>query len=265
MAVITGSASGIGFALAQGLVARGAQVVISDVRPQALEHAAAALRRQGAVVLAVNADVGDPAAVDALADAAFTRFGRVDLLCNNAGLVSPAAPSWEQELATWGRMMRVKVMGTIHGLRSFVPGMLKQSRGHILNTASSGGLTPLPQRGPYTATMHAVVGLTETLNAELRAAGSGFGATVLCPGLVDTDLGQNSAELGALQLPAGPAGSIRELGLPYLTARAVAESALEAVQAGLVHVAPGHGVTERAEARVRALMEDLTFAIGDTA
>nr|MBP1189487.1 NAD(P)-dependent dehydrogenase (short-subunit alcohol dehydrogenase family) [Frigoribacterium sp. PvP032] len=217
------------------------------------------LRAEGADALAVVTDVGDSRSVEALADAAFDRFGRVDLLCNNAGLVSPAVPLWEQDIGTWDRMVRVKLMGTVNGVRSFVPRMLEQSQGHVLNTASSGGLAPLPMRTPYTTTMHAVVGLTETLDAELRATKQGFGATVLCPGLIDTDLGRNSAELGAVD---APTGTISDLGLSALTPDEVARSALAAIEAGLVHVAPGAGVLDRALARVQALLSDLEAPAG---
>lgn len=238
------------------------KLVITDVRAQALEEAAQTLRARGVDVLAVPAGVGDPAAVDALSDEAFSRYGRVDLLANNAGLVSPPAPLWEQRLDTWDRMIRVKLLGTVHGIRSFVPRMLEQDSGHVLNTASSGGLAPLPARTPYTTTMHAIVGLTETLDAELRTASPTFGATVLCPGLVDTELGRNSADLGAIDPPAGAAVTIRGLGHPVLTAREVADAALAAVDAGRIHVAPGFGVVDRERARVAALLDDLVEPSG---
>lgn len=257
--VVTGAASGIGLGLARAAAARGAKLVLADVRDAALEAATVSLRTEGADALAVITDVGDARSVEALADAAFDRFGRVDLLCNNAGLVSPAVPLWEQDIDTWDRMVRVKLMGTVNGVRSFVPRMLEQSHGHVLNTASSGGLAPLPMRTPYTTTMHAVVGLTETLDAELRATKQGFGATVLCPGLVDTDLGRNSAELGAVD---APTGTISDLGLSALTPDEVAQSALAAIEAGLVHVAPGAGVLDRALARVQALLSDLEAPAG---
>ena len=145
----------------------------------------------------------------------------------------------------------------MNGVRAFTPHLIQQGRGHILNTASSGGLAPLPGRSPYTATMHAGVGLTETLNLELRQAAPAVGATVLCPGLVDTPLGENSAALGAIDLPSGTPG-IRSMGLSFLTPAEVAEAALDAVDAGIVHVAPGAGVLERAQDRIKGLLADLT-------
>ncbi|RBM21874.1 short-chain dehydrogenase [Prauserella sp. PE36] len=258
VAVITGGASGIGLGLAEAMAARGVRLVLSDIRDDALAPAADGLRAAGAEVVTVTADVCDPAAVDRLARVTLESYGRVDLVCNNAGLVSPGAPLWEQELRTWERMIAVKLLGVVHGVRAFAPLLVKQGTGHILNTASSGGLAPLPGRTPYTTTMHAVVGLTETLDAELKQAAEGLGATVLCPGLVDTPLGRNSAALGAIELP--PGASMRSVAARaggILTPREVAESAIAAVEAGRVHVAPGHGVLDRARARVDALLSDL--------
>jgi short-subunit dehydrogenase len=159
-------------------------------------------------------------------------------------------------------MIAVKVLGVIHGVAAFAPLLIAQGTGHFLNTASSGGLAPLPGRTPYTATMHAVVGLTETLDLELKQVAPALGATVLCPGLVDTPLGRNSAELGAIRLTAGdgPAASMRAMAASrggILSPRQVAESAIAAIDAGRVHVALGGGVAERAQARVEALLADI--------
>src|SRR6266436_7730282 len=99
-------------------------------------------------------------------------------------------------MRTWTRwLIDVKLMGVVNGVRTFAPLLIAQGCGHFLNTASAGGLMPLPTLAPYNATMHAVVGLTETLNAELRSVSALLGATVLCPGMVDTPLGANSARL----------------------------------------------------------------------
>ncbi|XVV10136.1 SDR family oxidoreductase [Actinoplanes sp. CA-131856] len=260
VAVITGAASGIGYGLAEALSARGVKLIISDIREEGLAAAEQALRKGGAEVTAVVADVSDDASVRTLADRTVATYGRVDLVCNNAGLVCPSAPMWEQDARTWRRMIDVKMLGVIHGVAAFAPLLVGQKSGHILNTASSGGLNPLPGLTPYTATMHAVVGLTETLDLELKQAAPALGATVLCPGLVDTPLGQNSAALGAIQLPPGGGPSMRDIAPPeaILTPREVAESALSAIEAGRVHVAPGMGVVEGARARVEGLLADIT-------
>ncbi|MET8207671.1 SDR family NAD(P)-dependent oxidoreductase [Streptomyces sp. NPDC005373] len=260
VAVITGGASGIGYGLAEALAARGVRLVISDVREEGLAEAHASLTSTGADVTAVVADVSDEASVRALAARALTAYGRVDLVCNNAGVVSPAAPLWEQSAQTWELMIGVKVLGVVHGVRAFAPLLIERGTGHFLNTASSGGLAPLPDRTPYTTTMHAVVGLTETLDEELKRVAPALGATVLCPGLVDTPLGRNSAALGVIRLPPGAPASMRSLATSHggiLSPREVAQAALDAVEAGRIHVAPGRGVAERAQARVRALLSDL--------
>lgn len=259
VAVVTGGASGIGLGIAEAIVDRGGRVVISDIRqdalPAALEHLNG--RAEGVRAAGIVADVSNAAEVEALAAFTLETFGRVDLVCNNAGLVSPAVPTWEQDLTTWDRMIRVKIMGVIHGVRAFAPHLVAQGSGHILNTASSAGLAPLADRSPYTTTMHAVVGLTETLDVELKRHSSQLGATVLCPGLVDTPLGANSAALGAIAAPAGPPIDMRALRPDILSPRQVAEAAINAVEAGRVHVAPGGDVLERARNRVDALLRDI--------
>jgi len=261
VAVITGAASGIGLGLAEALVARGVGVVLSDVREEALHETEERLRAQGAVVASVVTDVTDADSVDRLAARTVELFGRVDLVCNNAGVVSPGLPMWEQDLATWSRMIDIKILGVVHGVRSFAPRLLEQGSGHFLNTASSGGLAPLPSRSPYSATMHAVVGVTETLDLELREASSGVGATVLCPGLVDTPLGANSAALGVVApMPALDPEAMRRMiesqgGIS--TPRQVAESAIAAVEADRVHAAPGGGVLARATRRAESLLADI--------
>lgn len=260
VAVITGGASGIGFGLARALAGRGVRLVIADVRPDGLASAAASLRASGADVTPVEADVADEAQVRAVADAALAAYGQADLVCNNAGVVCPAAPMWEQDPAAWKRMIDVKMLGVIHGVRVFAPLLIQRGTGHILNTASAGGLGPLPGRTPYTGTMHAVIGLTETLDLELREAAPGVGATVLCPGLVDTPLGVNSAALGAFTLPSGAGTGMRAQAAAQggiLTPAEVAEEALAAIEADRVHVAPGAGVASRARKRVESLLADI--------
>lgn len=261
-AVITGGASGIGLALARALGARGVRVLVSDIRADGLEEAVGALRASGFEAIGAVADVSDATSVDALAEHARAVLGDIDLLCSNAGVVAPGAPTWEQQPAAWDRAIGVKLRGAIHCVRAFVPAMVERGRGHVLHTASSGGLAPLPGRSPYSASMHAVVGLTETLDAELRAVSSDLGATVLCPGLVDTPLGANSAALGAIDLPPemrtpDAIARMRATLGEALSAQAVAEAALRAVEAGRVHAAPGAGVLERARARVDALLADI--------
>jgi NAD(P)-dependent dehydrogenase (short-subunit alcohol dehydrogenase family) len=254
VAVVTGGTSGIGFGLAELLVRRGVHVMIADVREGAIPVAVGALSGHAADVVGVRADVAVEADVQALADATIERFGRVDLVCNNAGVVCELVPSWEQSVETWRWLTEVKLMGVVHGIRAFAPIFLAQGHGHFLNTASAGGLMALPMLSPYNAVMHAVVGLTETLHLELASQSPDLGATVLCPGLVATNLGSNSATLA-------PAGISTTDGDPggdtALTPAAVAEAALAAVEAARVHAIVGPGTDTVVRQRVDALLSDL--------
>ena len=257
VAVVTGGTSGIGFALADVLVRRGVNVMIVDIRDDAIPVAVDALSGHPGRAVGVRADVSVDADVDALADETVERFGRVDLVCNNAGVVCEQSPMWEQRLETWRWLIEVKLMGVVHGVRTFAPLFIAQGFGHFLNTASVGGLMPLPMLAPYNATMHAVVGLTETLNIELRSVSDHLGATVLCPGLVDTALGSNSFALvppGAAATPTDPDSRMPD---GAIKPAIVAEAAIEAVEAGRVHAIAGPGTDAVVRQRVDALLADL--------
>jgi NAD(P)-dependent dehydrogenase (short-subunit alcohol dehydrogenase family) len=256
VAVVTGGTSGIGFALAGALVRRGVNVMLADIRENAIPVAVDALSGHPGTAAGVRADVSVDADLDAVADATMERFGRVDLVCNNAGVVCEEAPTWEQRPETWRWLIDVKLMGVVNGVRTFAPLLIAQGSGHFLNTASAGGLMPLPSRGPYNATMHAVVGLTETLNIELRSLSTQLGATVLCPGLVDTPLGVNSAKL----VPAGAAATPDDAGpMPpgAIPPAVVAEAAIDAIEADRVHAIVGPGTDLVVRQRVDGLLADL--------
>lgn len=186
-AVVTGAASGIGLAMARRFVAEGMQVVLADVSPDRVDAIRQQLENEGARILAVPTDVSDPASVDALADAVQKTLGDVHLLCNNAGIIR-AGSSWAQDLDSWRAVLDVNLGGVVHGLRSFVPRMLAHGQEcHVVNTASVGGLLPAPGLASYSASKAAVVGLTETLAAELDDLGAGrMGVSALCPGGVST-------------------------------------------------------------------------------
>jgi NAD(P)-dependent dehydrogenase (short-subunit alcohol dehydrogenase family) len=258
VAVVTGGTSGIGFGLADLLVRRGVNVMIADIREDAIPVAVDALSGHRGRAVGVRADVSVDADVDALAEEAVERFGRVDLVCNNAGVVCEQVPSWEQRAETWRWLIDVKLMGVVHGVRAFAPLFIAQGSGHFLNTASAGGLIPLPNLAPYNATMHAVVGLTETLNIELRSVSEQLGATVLCPGMVDTPLGPNSASLAPPGAVAVPNDRDDDAMRGAMSPAAVAEAALDAVQAGRVHAVVGPGAAQVARQRVDSLIADLT-------
>jgi len=185
-AVVTGAASGIGRAMADAFAAEGMRVVLADIESGALEHAAAAVRARGSAALAVPTDVSQAEQVQALADRAAAEFGRVDVVCNNAG-VALSGPTWEHTLADWQWLLGVNLWGVVHGVRTFVPVMLKQGgEGHIVNTGSVAGLTSNPFMSIYNVSKHAVVTLSETLQKELTLLGTQVRVSVLCPGFVNT-------------------------------------------------------------------------------
>ena len=183
-AVVTGAAAGIGFGMAERFAREGMRVVLADVEERALREAAARLTAAGAETLAHGADVTSPDSLAALRDAALERFGAVHVVCANAG-VAPTGPV-VGTLADWRWVVEVNLMGVVHTLDAFVPGLVAQKEGHVVCTASVGGLRSAPLLGAYCATKHAVVALAESLHAEL--AGSGVGVTLLCPGAVATGI-----------------------------------------------------------------------------
>lgn len=194
-AVVTGAGSGIGRSIALALARAGAQVVVADVRQDAAEDVARELRALDARAVAVTVDVSQHASVVAMADAAWQAFGRVDILCNNAGVSwRPFRTLLEATMEDWDFIMRVNLWGVIHGLDVFLPRMRAQEgEKHIVNTASLGGVLPLAGHTPYSASKAAVAFISEGLAQEL--ATEGFGVTVLCPGFVRTQVTANADAL----------------------------------------------------------------------
>jgi NAD(P)-dependent dehydrogenase (short-subunit alcohol dehydrogenase family) len=187
VAVITGAASGIGRALAERCVQEDMKVVLADVDAEALLQTEASMKASGATVLAARTDVSQTRDVEALAQKTLEAFGGVHLLCNNAGVGGPDAPLWESTIADWEWVLGVNLWGVIHGLPVFVPIMLAQdTAGHIVNTASGGGLVSCHGLGPYRVSKHGVVSLSETLHHELVNRGAKVKVSVLCPGFVNT-------------------------------------------------------------------------------
>jgi NAD(P)-dependent dehydrogenase (short-subunit alcohol dehydrogenase family) len=192
VAVVTGAASGIGLGLSERLAAEGMSVVMADVEEPALHKAAGRLSGQGARVLPVLTDVSSAKQVEALRDRALQEFGTVHLLCNNAGVGGPTGRLWLVPDGDWQWVLGVNLGGVINGIRAFVPLLLEQDAAHIVNTASIFGVFA-GALGPYGISKHAIVALTETLYADLRALGlqTRLGVSVLCPGAVRTNFGNS--------------------------------------------------------------------------
>jgi len=187
VAVVTGAASGIGLSLAKRFAAEGMKLVMVDIEQAALERAIAELPA-GTEVLSSITDVSNPAKMDALAAKTFERFGTLHVLCNNAGVGGTSGSVWQLSTSDWQWVMGVNLWGVIHGMRVFGPKLVEQNEGYVVNTASLAGLTSPAGMGPYNVTKHAVVTLSETLFAELKAAGSEVGVSVLCPAFVNTKI-----------------------------------------------------------------------------
>jgi NAD(P)-dependent dehydrogenase (short-subunit alcohol dehydrogenase family) len=190
VAVVTGAASGIGFALAARAATEGMTVVLADVESKALERATASLHDRGFKVASHRLDVSNEAEVEALASRVYREFGAVHLLCNNAGVLNRERPTWEHSAADWQWVLAVNLWGVIHGIRAFVPRMLAGGdEGHIVNTASMAGLiTGGFGSAVYDASKHAVLSLSESLYKDLLISQTKVSASVLCPGAVTTNI-----------------------------------------------------------------------------
>jgi NAD(P)-dependent dehydrogenase (short-subunit alcohol dehydrogenase family) len=242
VAVITGGASGIGFAIADRLTREEMRIVLADVETGPLDRAVTRLREAGGEVIGVPTDVSDRDSVDALAKFVTERAGVPHILCNNAG-VGPGAITWETPSSVWEWVIGVNLMGVIHGISAFVPGMVARGQGHVVNTASVAGLAGFPGMAAYCATKHAVVGLSQALQLDLELARSDVRVTVLCPGATKTRMNESGRNWPSTLGPPPPTGLLP--GHPKTTESflenfaataadpaAVAEQLLEAVQAG---------------------------------
>ena len=240
VAVVTGAASGIGLAVCRKAAAEGMRIVMADVEEPALKSAADDLAGQGADVLPVLTDVSEAASVIALRDAAVQQFGTVHLVHNNAG-VSASGPVWSVPEVDWRWVIGVNLWGVVHGIRAFVPLLVDQGEGHVVNTGSLAGLLTPPFMGVYNATKHAVVAISETLHKDLQVAGSPVGVSVLCPGFVRTGIGHSERNRPSWA-PAPPtdAGALLDVGRQLVAAgidpAVVADAVFDAVKAGRFYI-----------------------------
>lgn len=189
-AVVTGAASGIGLALATRFADARMQVVLADIEDEALDRAVKTLEKRQARVIGVKVNTMVRESVDALAQRAIAEFGKVHILCNNAGVANRGflgVGVWEVPNTDWDWVMGVNFYGVLYGLQAFVPHMLAHGEaGHIVNTASLAGL--LPGGGSYGVSKHGVLSLSESLVRDLKARNANISASVLCPGFVNTQI-----------------------------------------------------------------------------
>jgi NAD(P)-dependent dehydrogenase (short-subunit alcohol dehydrogenase family) len=256
VAVITGGGSGIGASLARACAAEGMRVVVVDVSGERAASVAAELPDGTAVARAV--DVSDAASVEALADFAFDTFGAVHLLCNNAG-VSPAGRIWDFTDDEWRWLLGVNVHGVANGIRSFVPRMIEQGEGHIVNTGSGASFVSTPRLGPYCATKHAIVGLSEALRYELD--GTGIGVSVLVPAGVNTNIGDSMVRPSATDPDAIAddftvlTNAMDETSLAVIEPEVVAEVTLVGVREGWPYIVMGPGQSVGVERRYGEVLD----------
>jgi NAD(P)-dependent dehydrogenase (short-subunit alcohol dehydrogenase family) len=243
--VVTGAGRGIGLAVVAEMARRGMRVVLSDVEAARPEHVAQGLRQGGTDVVGIVCDVSDPAEVDRLATRTMERFGRVDLVCNNAGVVA-GGRAWKIGLEDWHRVLGVNLWGAIHAVRSFVPLLLENpDGGHVVNVASLAAVVPWPAIAPYNVSKHGLLALSETLLGDLRAEGSRVGVSVVMPGRVATGIG----------LPSGaPAPDFDATEPGVLSADAVAAEIMSAVEEDRLYVFTHPDRMEQVEARFDAIM-----------
>ena len=191
VAVVTGAASGIGKAMCERFAREGMKIVLADVEQDALREAGRDIEALGAEVLTVRTDVSQPDELSRLAESTLERFGKVHVVCNNAGVFA-GGRTWDAIGTDWEWVMGVNVFGVLHGVRAFVPIMLEQNEpAHVVNTCSMAGLINMPLSGAYNVSKHAALSLTETLYHELKSLDTKVGCSALCPELIRTGIGRS--------------------------------------------------------------------------
>lgn len=181
--LITGASSGIGEATARHLAARGHKVVMGARRTDRLEKLAAEIRANGGTVEYTELDVTDLASVQAFAALALEKFGRMDVIINNAG-VMPLSPLAELKVDEWNRMIDVNIRGVLHGIAAVLPHMMERKSGHVINVSSIGGFQVWPACAVYCGTKFAVRAISEGLRLETKD----IRVTTIYPGVVESEL-----------------------------------------------------------------------------
>ncbi|GAB3629310.1 short-chain dehydrogenase [Pandoraea terrae] len=258
-AVITGAAGGLGRALAAHLAAQGYALALADVNAERLNQVCRELETPEARVFAIPTDVSSADAVEALCVRSFEALGHVDLLINNAGVLV-SGNSWEIAPEVWQRTLNINLWSVVHAHRAFVPRLLAQGSGHIVNVASMAGIAVGPYLAPYTVSKQGVVSLTETLALEIAAAGLPLKVSVVCPGPVATGIASGLTEASAAGV-AQMNGFLRagiEGGTP---AEAVAERILTGVAAGDFWILPHPEAADAATRRAAGIAGNIAPAL----
>ena len=266
VAVVTGAASGIGRALAGRFAAEGMRVAIADVEEEALAKAHAELEAEGVEVIAHRTDVADKASVDAFAAVVLDRFGPPTVLCNNAGVSGGMGPVWQTGEKDWDWVLGVNLRGVIHGIQAFVPAMVESGQeGHVVNTSSILGLAT-GGGSPYGVSKHAVTRLSEGLWYDLQAANAPIGVSVLCPGLIATNIitsGRNRPEHLREQIDPSIAGDVEKRMQAMqgyflengMQPAQVADIVFEAIRSRTFYILTHPNLLDRVEQRMRAILD----------
>ncbi len=263
IAVITGGASGIGLAMAERFGAEGMKLVLADIEPEALDGAVQRLQASGVETHAVRCDVSKFSEVEALANATLERFGKVHVVCNNAG-VSITGPIFKMSLDDWRWVHDVNIWGVIHGIKAFVPILMQQGEdSHVVNTASLASFHGIGDHAPYCSSKAAVLSLSQSLYSEMAAFNTKIGVSVVCPGMVDTAINKSwrnrpkadqpwsDREFAQAEYMRG-SDQFQSAGVPPAD---IAEATLEAMKEGRFYVFNGN--------RWRDLLDNTTSRIAE--
>jgi NAD(P)-dependent dehydrogenase (short-subunit alcohol dehydrogenase family) len=262
-AIVTGAASGIGLGIATALAEQGANVVMADIQKDTVEQAAHTLSGTNKRVMPVRIDVTQEQSVlDALARAE-REFGKLHIACNNAGVPMHGTRLVDVPLRDWEFVIGVNMWGVIHGIRHFVPAILKHGEeGHIVNTASVAGVQNRrgTNQGPYSMTKYAVLSLSEALEIELE--GTNVGVSVLCPGPIATNIARGARNrpdhMGGPQVRATDEATLSErLATTGLDPKRVGERVVDAIRTGTFYAFVSAVPAEVIKARHRRIEEAL--------
>ncbi|WP_151638485.1 SDR family NAD(P)-dependent oxidoreductase [Noviherbaspirillum aerium] len=262
-AVITGAASGIGFALAKHAAGLGMNLVLADINDAALQSAAQTLNLPPERVLSLRTDVRHASEIKALADTAYGRFGAVHLLFNNAG-VALGRVTWEHTTQDWEWVLAVNLWSVIHGISEFLPRM--QATGgeaHIVNTASAAGFLSNPGMVAYNVSKHGVVTMSETLYQELKMTRSPIGLSLLCPAWVPTGIADSAknrpADAGETTAVEGISAVINQrigkaIASGHLGADDMASETFKAIAENRFYVIPHRSINAPIELRMQGIL-----------
>ncbi|MDG2334966.1 MAG: SDR family NAD(P)-dependent oxidoreductase [Myxococcota bacterium] len=199
VAVVTGAGSGIGRSTALALAERGADLALCDIDEEGLAETVSAAEERGRKTFSLKVDVADPEAMQTFARKTEIALSRVDLLVNNAG-IGVGGLFVDVPLDAWNKVLNINILGVVHGCQAFLPGMIEAGRGgHVVNIASMAGYFQAPGMTAYSATKFAVLGLSESLRAELAL--QGIGVTAVCPGVINTPIVRSSTMYGQTNAP----------------------------------------------------------------